>query len=76
MASLAPELKPAFCAEKQRLIGAYTQSVSMFLRVQSAQWQALIKGRGFEFDMEIAASRLAVERARAVIVAHQSEHGC
>ena len=76
MASLAPELKPAYCAEKQRLIEAFTHAVSDYLRVQSAQSHALISGRGFEFDTEIADARERKGSARAAIIAHQREHGC
>ena len=76
MASLAPELKPAFCAERQRLIEEFTRAVSDYLRIQSAQSHSLISGRGFEFDTEIAEARERKSNARAAIIAHQREHGC
>lgn len=74
MASLAPG--PAFCPERQSLIDAFTTAVSIYLRVQSAQSQALIDGRGFEFNAEIIDARKKKNAARVAIVAHQREHGC
>ena len=76
MASLAPQIQPAFCAEKQRLTEAFTQAVSEYLRVQSAQSLAIAEGRGDEFEAEIAEARNRKECAKQAVVAHRREHGC
>ena len=76
MASLAPELKPSFCAEKQRLVEAFTTTVNVYLRMQAAQAQAVIDGLGFEFDAEIHHAHKQKDAARLAIVEHQRKHGC
>ena len=76
MASPAPELRLAFCPEKQRLIGSFTHAVSEYLRLQSAQLGAVIVGRVSEFEGELEEARRRKERARLAIAFHQNEHGC
>ena len=73
---LSPDPNPAFCTEMQRLVAVFAQAVSDYLRVQSAQSQALIDGHGFKFDAEITQARKQKDAARAAILAHQREHGC
>jgi len=76
VASLAPQIKPHFCAEKQCLIEAFTHAVSEYLRAQSAQSLSVTDGRDFQFEAEIVEARNRKEAAKRAVLAHQRENGC
>jgi hypothetical protein len=67
---------PKACGEKRRLLLAFTDAVSDYHRMQSAQLEALVRGDGFDFEIEIARAAQRRERAKYAVIAHQQEHGC
>jgi hypothetical protein len=72
--ALLPEL--AFCAEKQRLITAFTLAASEYLHAQSEQLRSVARGDRFGFEAEIKAASKRKDAAKRAILKHQSEHGC
>jgi len=76
VATVLPQLKSAFCAEKKRLIEAFTAAVSEYLRVQSVQLTLLIENQSFAFEAELNAARERKDAARLAIAAHEQQHGC
>lgn len=73
MVGVAPA--PVFCLELKKLTDAYTWAVSEYLRLQSAQMQAILNGEeGFEAEITEAAIRK--DAAKYAIIGHRYEHGC
>ena len=67
---------PIACAEKQRLLQAFTDAVSDCHRMQSAQLEVLLREDRFDFEIEIAKAAQRRELAKYAVIAHQQEHGC
>jgi hypothetical protein len=66
---------PKADTEKQRLLQAFTDAVSEYHRMQSAQLEALLRGDAFDFEIEIAKAAQRREQAKYAIIAYQEEHG-
>jgi len=73
---MASPVRPAPCAEKWRLMMAFTKAVSELNRIQSAQVAAALRGDGFQFAEEWARAEQAKLSAKYAVLAHQQEHGC
>jgi hypothetical protein len=71
-------IDPKLCPEKQQLIEAYMSCVSEYLKIQSAQVNALIMYQAFDPDLEaeIEATREYKVAAKVAVIAHQKEHRC
>ena len=67
---------PQPCGIKRDLLRAFANAVSEYHRLQSAQLLSLVKGRGFQFEKQLAEAALRRENAKYAILAHQEEHGC
>ncbi len=59
---------PKACAEKQRLLQAFTDAVSDYHRMQSAQLEALVRGDRFVFEIEIAEAAQRREHAKYAVI--------
>jgi hypothetical protein len=64
------------CAEKWRLLKAFTKAVSDLNRIHSAQMAAVLNGEGFQFQEEFEEALGRKEKAKYAVLAHQEEHGC
>jgi hypothetical protein len=64
------------CAEKWRLLRAFTKAVSDMNRIHSAQLAAVLNGDGFPFEEEFAEALARKENAKYAVMVHQQEHGC
>jgi len=67
---------PAFCEKKKALLDQFTSEVSNYLRMQSAQLAAALRGDGFQFEVELTAARKKKDSAKRAVEEHQREHGC
>ena len=64
------------CAEKERLLIAFTNAVTLYHRLQSAQLAAAFKGEGVRFDEQIVEAGIHKDDAKYAVTAHRSAHGC
>ena len=67
---------PLFCANRKALLDEYAAAASEYLRMQSAQTQALAQGRSIVFEGELKAAQKRMEDARRSINLHERQHGC
>ena len=67
---------PIFCTERTALLQEFTRAVSEYLRMQSAQASAAMRGEGFLFETEIKAARKPKDQAKRAVEEHQKKHGC
>jgi hypothetical protein len=74
MAAASPTLMA--CPERRRLLKAFSDAVSEYNRMHSAQVAAVLRGDDFPFAEEIAAAGRAKEQAKYAVIAHRQEHGC
>ena len=65
-----------YCQEKKRLLDEFTAGVSEYLRMESAQITALVRGEDVPFAVELEAARKMKEAAKQAIREHQKRHGC
>jgi hypothetical protein len=68
----------AYCAERQRLLEAFTQAMAEVTLIQQQQMAALIAGdedfSRFDILLHIAQSRK--DQAKYAYIAHVESHGC
>jgi len=65
---------PIFCAERQRLLDAYTAAVFEYLQLESARLAAL--AHGDEIQLEVEAARQRRDESKLAIKEHQAAHSC
>ena len=64
------------CIEKRRLLKTFSDAVSEYNRIQSAQLAAVLNGDGFQFQRELAEAEGRKENAKYAVLMHEQEHGC
>jgi hypothetical protein len=67
---------PAFCAEKQRLLGEFTIAASDYLKATSQQLKSVALGAGSGFEVEIESAAKRKDEAKRAVLDHENEHGC
>ena len=78
MASLVPgRLKPAICAEKQRLTDALLKATRDVVALHDREMVELVRGEiGLDrFDLALTLARKRRDAAKRALVLHNEEHG-
>ena len=65
-----------YCNKKKCLLDEFTAAVSVYLRLESAQIAAVVRGEDAPFAAELDAARKRKEVAKQAIREHQERHGC
>ena len=65
-----------YCPAKKRLLDEFTAAVSEYLRLESAQIAAVVRGEDAPFAAELDAARKRKELTKQAISEHQNRHGC
>ena len=71
-----PASVPIVCNEKKRLQDAFSQAVSEYNRMNTAQALAVMRGEGFQFTEQVAEAERRKEEAKHAVMKHEQEHGC